>query len=282
MERKSIRVNGFYKYGQGNQYYEGSQASEFDLIDRAWYNYLSLDLAYGLSRRLTLEAGTGFFLNKTQQYNVQSGYKLKGWGFNYLTLLARYSMINDFFGRNFLSLTGGVKIPCRREMQTVDYVQLPIEIQPSSGAFALVLGASYVKEISKRGLRFFLTNRTELFSTNIHGYRLGPSVFSSIYVSKHLMMPWLKGDWTTILQVRNEIRGRDKLVDLEKESSGSILFFVAPQVNYVLPHEWNLSLIVDVPVYQNFNGTQLGAGPGFTISISRTVSYVQYSKINPS
>jgi hypothetical protein len=272
LEKKSFRYNAFYRYGQGNQYYEGTEHSDFDLIDRAWYNYLSASVGYGFTNKFTLEAESGFFINKTQAYNVQSGYRLRGWGLNSLTLLGKFNLFSNFEKRSYLALAGGVKIPCRRNMQTVNHVQLPIEIQPSSGAFGLVLHASWVKEYSRNGMRFFVTNRTEVSGANIDGYRIGPSTFSSVFISKHLMAHWIPGHWTTIFQIRNEIRGKDWTGEAYKQSSGSVLFFLAPQLNYSHKEKLNFSFILDVPVFQNFNGTQLGAGLGGTFSISQTIS----------
>jgi hypothetical protein len=68
------------------------------------------------------------------------------------------------------------------------------------------------------------------------------------------MFPWLKSDWTTIIQLRNEIRTPDRIEGKVKPSSGSVLFFIVPQVNYVLLEKWYLSVMVDLPVYQYFVG----------------------------
>ena len=119
-------------------------------------------------------------------------------------------------------------------------------------------------------MRYFLTNRVEINAPNKEYYKLGTSVYSSFYVSKHLKAKWLKSKWTAIIQLRNEVRGIDKINGKNKESSGSTLFFVAPQLNYVLQDNWYLSTMIDIPIYQEFKGTQLGASSGITFIISRT------------
>ncbi|MFW6309977.1 MAG: hypothetical protein ACOC1D_02640, partial [Prolixibacteraceae bacterium] len=162
------------------------------------------------------------------------------------------------------------KIPWSRELQFSQNVQLPVEVQPTIGAYGAVLSASFVKENSAAGMRYFVVSRMETSMPNKNDYKPGNSYYNSLYVSKHLMFPWLKGDWTAILQLRNEIRKSDKIEDRLKESSGSNLLFISPQVNYVLKEQWYLSGMADFPVYQNFNGTQLGASPGFTFILSRT------------
>ena len=270
LEQNSLRIISFYKYGQGNQYYEGTSPSDFDLISKAWYNYLSTTLGYGLTRKITLELETGYFFNKTQNYDLTPQYRLTGQGLSNINMLGKFSLFSEPVKRIYITGAAGAKIPWSREPQFSQNVQLPVEVQPTIGAYGAILSASFVKENSASGIRYFVTSRMETSSPNKNDYKLGNSYYTSIYVSKHLMFPWLKGDWTAILQLRNEIRESDKIEGRIKESSGSTLFFVSPQINYVLKEKWYLSGMIDIPVYQNFNGTQLGAGPGFTFILSRT------------
>lgn len=270
LEKNSFRVITFYKYGQGKQYYEKNQHSDFDLISKAYYNYWSTILSYGLSNKFTLEIESGYFFNKTQVYDIEPQYKLKGNGFSNIVTSAKFSIYTDPVKRMFLTGAIGAKIPCRRTPQMVNNVQLPIEVQPTIGAYGIVFTTSFVKENSGTGMRYLITNRIEANAPNKYDYKLGSACFTSFYISKHLMFPWLKGDWTTIMQFRNEIRTHDKIENLIKESSGSTLFFISPQINYVHNEEWYISTMMDIPVYQYFNGTQLGAGVGITVILSKT------------
>ncbi len=270
LEKNSLRIISFYKHGQGSRYYEGSSQSDFDLINKAFYNYLSASIGYGLTWKTTLEIESGYFFNKTQNYNLNPSYSLKGEGLSNLVAMVKHSIYSDHFHRFYITGAAGGKIPFSRTLQWENNVKLPVEVQPTIGAYGGVFSTSVVKENSESGVRFFLTNRLEINAPNKEDYKLGSSLYSSLYISKHLMFPWLKDDWTAILQIRNELRGVDKIEGKEKESSGSNLFFIAPQINYVLKDNWYLSAMVDIPVYQHFNGTQLGADPGFTFIVSRT------------
>lgn len=270
LEKNAFRVITFYKFGQGSRYYEGSEVSGFNLINRAHYNYMSVIAGYGIHPKVTLELETGYFFNKTQEYNVDDGYKLRGKGLSNFVLLAKRSLISDQVNRVYITGTAGIKIPSTGKMQYSDNVRLPVEVQPTMGALGSVLGASAVKEKSATGMRYFLTTRWEAHGKNSEDYRPGNNIFTSAYISKHLMYPWLKGDWTVIMQLKNEIRTRDRFQGQPKASSGSILFFLAPQINYVIREKWYISALVDVPVWQYFKGTQLGAGTGITVILSRS------------
>jgi len=86
---------------------------------------------------------------------------------------------------------------------------------------------------------------------------------------QHLIFSWLKGDWTTILHIRNEIRNKDKTVNGWKESSGSTIFYFSPQINYTIREKWNISVLADLPVYQYFNGTQLATKYSISLNFAR-------------
>jgi hypothetical protein len=271
LEKNSLRIISFYKYGQGNKYYEGNSISDFDLISKAFYNYLSASVGYGISNKTTFEFETGYFFNKTQIYNLETDYRLSGHGMSNFVFLLKQSLYANPFKRIYITGAAGVKVPSTRTLQWDNNVKLPMEVQPTNGAFGTIFTSSFVKENSETGMRFFLTNRLEINASNKEKYKLGTSFYSSLYISKHIMAPWIKKDWTAIIQLRNEIRGTDQIDGQDKQSSGSTLFFVAPQINFVLKNNWYLSSMIDVPVHQHFNGTQLGAGAGITFIVSKTL-----------
>lgn len=270
LEKNSLRVITFYKFGGGNQYFEGAGHSTFNLIDRAYYNYISTVFGYGISNKLTIELESGYFINKTQDYNVELGYSLKGYGFSNFAAIIRHSLYSDQTNRLFITGGLGAKVPPKRTLQMVNYVKLPVEVQPTLGSYGVVFTSSMVKENSFNGMRYFLTTRMETNFSNIEDYKSGNVLFTSAFISKHLMYKWIKGDWTAIFQLKNEIRGYDKIKNIRKISSGSILFFAVPQINYSWREKWNISALADIPLYQHFNGTQLGAGLGASLIISRT------------
>jgi len=271
LEKKSLRVISFYKYGQGIRYFEGTRRSDFDRISKAYYNYLTAIIGYGLTPKFTLEAEAGYFINKTQNYNLTPAYSLTGKGLSNAVVMAKYAIYSEPFERIYITGAAGVKIPFSRELQwSPDRVKLPVEVQPSIGAYGGVVSTSFVKENSGTGMRYFFTSRIEMNTPNKEDYRLGTSLYNSLYISRHLMQPWLRDNWTAILQLRNEIRTPDKVGGSVKKSSGSVLFFISPQLNFVTKGDWYLSGMADFPVYQNFKGTQLGAGVGFTFILSKT------------
>jgi hypothetical protein len=90
----------------------------------------------------------------------------------------------------------------------------------------------------------------------------------SAYFSKHLIYNWIKGDWTTILQLRNEFRGKDNINDRIVESTGGYSLLLMPQINYTIKEKWNISLIGNIPFYQYFNGIQLATKFGIVLNFA--------------
>ena len=272
LEKNTVRVIGFYRFNYGDQYYEGSKRSGFDLIRSENYNYAGSIVGYGLAERTTLEAELGYFINKTQVYNIDPQYVLTGSGLSNAILSVKYGLLKNNEKRFFISSGIGAKIPFSTEPQSRDGVELPVEVQPTIGAFGMVLQGFIVKEKPVTGTRYFITGRMEMNSRNRRDYRLGTSVTTSFFISKHLMMPWLKGDWTAILQLRNETREADKTSTGVRESTGSTIFYLSPQLNNFINEKWNLSLLADIPVYRHFNGIQLTTKFGITLTLAREFS----------
>lgn len=269
LEKQSLRVITFYRYNYGNRYFEGDKHSDFNLIKSANYNYAGSIIGYGLANKITIETELGYFFNKTQNYNLNPAYTLRGSGFSNAIISVKYSLFKNNSKRFFISSSLGAKIPFSIHPIYREGVELPVEVQPTVGAFGTVVQLFLVKEKPLNGIRYFVTGRMELNSKNNQDYKLGTSIFTSFFFSKHLMFSWLKGDWTTILQIRNELRSRDKTINGWKESSGSTIFYVSPQINYFIKEKWNVSLMLDLPVYQYFNGTQLATKYGMSLNFAR-------------
>jgi len=268
LEKRSVRLISFYRFNYGNQYFEGSERSDFDLIGDANYNFVGSIIGYGLLNKLTLEAELGYYINKTYNYNLVPEYSLRGNGFSSGLFSVKYGLIKNNDKRFFISTGLGAKIPFSTKPVSRDGVELPVELQPTIGAYGAVFQLFMVKEQPLTGSRYFLTCRVDVNSENKRDYKLGTSVFSSLFYSRHLMFPWLKGDWTMILQLRNEIRQKDRSSNGWIESTGSNLFYLSPQLNLFIKEKLNVSMMVDIPVYRYFNGTQIAMKYGISLNLS--------------
>ena len=265
LEKNMAKFICSYNYGLMDKYFEGHKRSDYTLVKSADYNYVAAVLAYGIFDRLTLESEAGYFLNKTYRFENATS---KGYGFNNIVISSKFSLVTNHDKRFYCSGSAGLKIPLGMELQKVDLVEVPHELQPSTHAFGYVLQGFMVKENSFRGLRYFLVVRGEYNHENNAGYRYGNFFSASAYLSKHLMYSWVKRDWTTILQLRNEFRGRDRLDKDIIEYTGGYSLLLMPQVNLTIRERWNISVSGKMPMYQYFNGIQLATKFGVIFNVS--------------
>jgi len=265
LEKNTVRFIGSFHHGLSNEYLEGHKKSDYSLVKRADYNYIGTILAYGVFNKITLEAETGYFLSKT--YKLENS-TITGYGINNIIISPKFSLFTDNDQRFFISGSTGIKIPFSGELQKVDGVEVPHELQPSTHALGYVIQTFIVKENSFKGLRYFLVARGEHNYINKAGYKYGNYFSVSAYFSKHLMYNRIKGDWTTILQLRNEFRGKDNINDHVVESTGGYSLLIMPQINNTIKEKWNISLMGNIPIFQYFNGIQLATKFGIVLNFA--------------
>jgi len=272
LNKKTFRIMTFYNYNYSDKYFEKDKLSDYSLYEKAQYNYVAATLGYGLTKKITIEAEAGYFINKSIFYNKKlslPNYSEHGFGLSNAVISAKYSLYKNEQRRLGYSLSLGGKIPFSTKPQVIDGVELPIDVQPSTGSYGLVAQSFLMKEYSFVGYRLFLLNRLETNTKNIQGYKYGNIYISSLIVSKHLVFPWTKdnGKWTALLQLKNKTTAKRKLNDEIVPSSGSSVYFISPQLNFTLTEKLNISIIADIPVYQYYNGIQLANSRSFTINI---------------
>lgn len=277
LEQGVVTVMAFGRYGYFNRYFEGSQESEVDIIDYADYSYGGLLTAYGVTYRLSLEAELGYFGNKTKRYSFPDGYRLRGSGLSNALLSAKYRVWNHAEKNLAWTLSAGLKLPFSRTLQSQNHVRLPFDIQPSTGAFGLAMQSFLVHQNSFSGMRYFFYNRLDVNGRSRDGYRYGPSLTTSIFVSKHLVKTssW-PVSFTLITQFRNEYKAYNYIYDQREDSSGSFRFFFTPQLNLAIQDVWNVSIMLDLPVYQHYNHIQLAENFSAGVSLTRIISPYSY------
>lgn len=221
------------------------------------------------SNKLNIEAELGYFFNKTQKYNLNNvAYTLEGYGLNDGVFSLKYNFYKNAARELEFSGALGVKIPLRQNPQQVNHVELPIDVQSSGMAFGIVAQTFLYKGYISEGLHLFLLNRYENPFENPQQYQYGQVFQSSIFVSKALT-----SNSSVIAQFRHEWRGADKRFGEQVPSSGGNILFIAPQINYNIQQKWNLSILADIPVYRNYQGTQLSPKYAIAFLVSREFDF---------
>jgi hypothetical protein len=134
MGHRQLLVLAGYKYSTSDTYYNGSEPISIDFVDKAWFNYLNLQMIYGITSRLSVQTELGYFINKTENYSKEGWTQSRGYGLGDLTVTMKYLAYRNYKKRISLIPSVGVKFPVGVFDQEVDNVKLPITVQPSSGS----------------------------------------------------------------------------------------------------------------------------------------------------
>lgn len=274
LKKKLLRVTSFYRYSYADKYFEGNKPSDYNFYKNAYYNYIGCLIGYGLTDKFTLETESGYFINKTINFDKSyplAEYSKQGNGLSNAVISAKYNIYKNVAKRFGFSASLGAKIPYSTKIPIINGVPQPIDVRPSTGSFGIIAQSYLVKESPLRGLRYFLINRVETNFTNPEEYKFGNTYYTSIFISKHLWFPWTKGEgiWTAIIQLRNETRGKNKQSNELVNGTGSYIFFISPQINITIKKMWNLSVMTDFPIYQYYNEIQLASKYAFTVNLTR-------------
>jgi hypothetical protein len=271
MQKNGLRMMSLYRYHYSAGYfnadvpYTGSNRP----LSSANYNYAGLLLGYGITERLSGEMEMGYYFNKTQRYRL-SDQTLRGYGL--------YQNPDNRF-----EVTGaaGVSIPFSRRFLRVGGVELPIDLQPSAASYGIVLQTYVIKENSFKSVRYFWVTRYEKHFRNPQGYVFGTLFNTSLFFSRHFVFgQGIAKDWTLILQGRYQWKDGNIRYDLPVAASGGQIVIIAPQINCSLHERWNLSLMFEKPVYQNYKGIQLGQNYAWVFTLSRDINLDQ-KQTNP-
>jgi hypothetical protein len=274
LDKHVFRTASFYRFSFSDKYHEGGKlySGEMGSIEKAVYNYIGLLSGYGVSEKLTIEVETGYYINKTHVFKI-NGERLTGYGLSDAVISFRPRIYHNSNSQLEISCAIGSNIPFSRNLQQVNGVTLPVDLQTSTGSFGMVIQSNIIKENSFRSVSYLLINRFEKYFENKQEYTYGNSYSTSFFFSKYFSADGhhLNG-LTLILQLKNQIREKNMRAGQKIDASGNCSFFLIPQINFSISGNWNISMLVDIPVYQFLNEIQLANRISSSISLVKDVA----------
>ncbi len=267
LDKSSARVTGFFRNSYSEIYYEGSKPSEDtqDMANNAHYSFSGISVEYGVSHRITAQLDMGYFFNKIVDFRNELLTDHNGQGLSNGLAMLKYGLyINP--SKKFEVTTGlGLKFPFGMEPKKASNgTLLQLDARPSTNAFGLTGTVLISKEFPDLHIRTFLLNRYEYNFSNKNDYMSGQLLLNSLFVSKRIV-PRLFG----IIQLRNELHGKDIQKGEEEVNTGYHLLVFTPQLSYSIGGLWNLSFLYDIPVFKNYQGKQLTPQYSFAFSLAR-------------
>ena len=233
-------------------------------------NYTELQLAYGVTKWLTAMGDLGYFFNKTLHTEGQD--PMRGYGLGDAALYLKFNLYSNAKARFAISPSIGMKFPIGVFDQEVDYVKLPISVQPSSGSFKY-LGTIFIsKGIAKKmTLAVFVSYEyAQLIESENFYYKYGQQWIAAIYFNYKIVK-----NLGLDLQVRNEYRAKATRENNEiVESSGYNVTYFTPQLTYAFKYNWYLSAFSDIPVYKYYNGIQMSFGYSLSLRLTKKLDFI--------
>jgi Putative MetA-pathway of phenol degradation len=230
------------------------------------FDHLRLAVDLAISDRLTGHLETGMFLRKQQRF-VEGIYpdRLGTGGLGDTTFGLTMRLLRDL-GRGLdAAVNVGFKIPVGNHRTRREGAILPLDVQPTSGAFGGAIGVFGSKSYPLKRVTLFGVTRVEFGTRNPEGYQSGRLVATAFFLSKNVS-PVL--DLT--IQIRAERRARDRRPSGRVPTSGSQKVFLAPMTILHFGLRNAVSIQADIPVLQYYRREQLATSWGATVTFIRS------------
>ncbi len=259
------------RYSNSEAYFEGDRKLNINpLITKSDYLFSSLSAGYTFRRGVEINASVGYFLKKAEYYKLEGLNLSDGYGLSDLSIGFRGLIYRGVSSRQQLFGIVNVTFPTGQFDLVRDDVTLPVQLQPSSGAFKYRIGLQYLKSLAGTGIDIFVQGDAEissginsenfnyhygnLYSLTIGGYR---SINKYITVGLHSRSEW------------REKSDRDNGIILE--STGFRQVTLCPLFAVKLWRKSSISIIPQIPVYRYYNGIQMAnswsGSASFTLNI---------------
>ena len=260
-----------YRYSHSEQYYhDDSPYHDLNFSQTANVNYAELQLAYGVTKWLTVMGDVGYFFNKTLHTEGQD--PMRGYGLGDASLYLKFNLYSNAKSRFTISPSIGMKFPIGVFDQEVDYVKLPISVQPSSGSYKYMGTIFISKGIAKNmALAGFVSYEyAQLIESENFYYKYGQQWIGAIYFNYKIIK-----NLSLDLQIRNEYRAKAIRENSEiVESSGYDVTYFTPQLTYAFKYNWYLSIFGDIPLYKYYNGIQMSFGYAFSLRLTKKIDFI--------
>lgn len=264
LEKNQVRAALVYKTGLFETYFRGRvRLINYGMYSQLGYQYGSFTLSYGITPRLTIEHEAGFFFEKHTRFADPELNRLarSGHGLANGTVTGRFAVYENLQHQFEIDVAAGLRYPFSTEAMDVDGVVLPIEAQPSTGAF----GALFFVQMHKEwmGIQTTLQQRYEFNAPNYIDYIFGDAHTTTLSLSGRINRVI-----TGSMFIRNEIRSSDQSpTGARLASQGSHIVLATPMVTVLIPGNFTLSLFGDLPVYRYYFGEQISNRYAFGVNL---------------
>lgn len=271
LEKGDLLFFSFFKKNYSDRYYSGDRPVNFNYLINDYSDYTGTSFSYGLTSKLTIQASLGYFIDKTENFNIPmiGEQQLFGQGMADLELYFKYNVYTTKNERLSLVVSGGSKMPTGPFRLETNSVLLTRDVQPGAGAYSGIFALyALVKPFKNKTRAIMFNSRTDFNGVNPLGYQYGVTNTNTISTTIKLYK-----EISLIAMARNENHDIDKVNGVGLFSSCSSRIFVTPGIALNLGHDLNFSCYGDFPLYQYYGGIQLAAKYAFSFAISKIFEF---------
>ena len=249
-----------YQSNSVTQAYQGTEKIADPLRRTADVRYLTVQAEYGLMNGLSV-LGSINYSDKTRELTVTTGSgsskteqtaAFRGNGIGDLIVLVKYSVLQPTIPQpTGIALGVGASLPTGSFTEVQNSSQLSIDLQPGTGAPA-ILGWLFVSHgFPERGLQFLLTSTYRYAGTNFDGYRLGDEILATVIAEKSITE-----NYAGFVALRSRFAQKDFANRRFLIGTGGTYYDFMPGIAYREGRS-SLKLFGQLPLYRNVRGIQL-------------------------
>lgn len=128
-------VTAAYSHSRSDAYYKGSTAVDPIFVEGGFFHHISLNGAYAVSDRVTVESEVTYFAGKVQEYvDGALPSSRKGFGLGDWSAMVNVNLFRNRRTRWELTSGIGLKYPLGTYRQAREGALLPLDVQPTTGA----------------------------------------------------------------------------------------------------------------------------------------------------
>jgi hypothetical protein len=258
----TLEIGLHYELLRSAVMYYGSEVIADPANTTAQWQRVTVTAGYGISRRYGVSVIIPYVWKKKTREFVSMGMRLDNAadGVGDITFLARFSPITrSFVSFRELSVGLGVKTPTGPIDRRNFGLRLPQELQPGTGSWDFIGSFSFYQGFEPVD---FILSGTYTLTSEHDDYKFG-NQFSYILASNFHVREYLD----LSVSLMGISRGRDRLEGEDLESTGRNQIWIVPGAKFqILPNRLSAQAYFEHPIFQHFNGAQLGSDYNIRIS----------------
>ena len=276
--KNSLSISTSFLHSYSDTYFEGSKPSDYNYKEvQLDFNLLSVN--YGLTDKIKLSTELGYFLAK-KEVLTQFDKERKAFGIGDAIVGIQYHAYSN--KKKLLNIAPIFKltIPVGEFDQIVNNIELPIDLQPSSGSYKFNPSVLITKNFvgSKYALSSFLSAEfSQRINTDKTDHKYG-NLYKTSFKVAHRTNNNLNTSISLQFQHRKKALNKGNIM----ESTGGTYLKLQPSISYHLKNNYTVNTSVSIPIYKNVNGIQLTNKYDITFGLSKSFQLKTLrSQMNP-